>query len=524
MVDLLSYQAKEKAFMKITEIKGIVPGAGKTTLLTNLFFKSNLSNKIILTPTNKGRWICINKLVELGMDINEAKKSVNTLRKFKHNFYERRAKTMHFDVESTEWKEHVDVEYTTTHSKKHFKKVWNIFIDEASMISKEEMDDLLQNWKIHNLVLDGDSNQFDPIGSSFEMKLYENTESIWLDRGDPYKVAVDNQILLNKSMRARDPILQKAVDLIKAGKVIEGLCEIVAAHNPKVCECNLSDWHIAYTNNKCKSLNGLYKNPRRFIVTHSDNIHGFYTSEILDIDDRRLQNLEQCLMYESLNNPNVPTFDQWRENYLKPAYAVTCHKLQGSTISEGDIYIHIDDILYDLQKLDGITDRAKMFQKFIYIAVSRAVTVDQLSIYGLGDIDLKTCITQSVAPMTKIGNEWVETNKTVVGELIDLQSRMGPLVDEGIRKDAKRFASDDANLLDYALSCLSYDEGDVSNIEGEEEYLASISKSHSVQHKQHKRKEYPQEWKDAAKVLGQKEWCSKYTNQPSLYQRLKKEV
>ena len=69
------------------------------------------------------------------------------------------------------------------------------------------------------------------------MKLYENTESIWLDKGDPYEVEADNQILLNKSMRARDPILQKAVDLIKSGEVIEGLCEIIAAHNPEDCEC-----------------------------------------------------------------------------------------------------------------------------------------------------------------------------------------------------------------------------------------------------------------------------------------------
>ena len=156
-----------------------------------------------------------------------------------------------------------------------------------------------------------------------------------------------------------------------------------------------------------------------------------------------------------------------------------------------------------------------------------AVTVDQLNIYGLRDIDLKTCITQGVAPMVKVGGEWVETNKTVIDELIDLQSRMSPLVDEGIREDAVQFASDDENLLDYALGCLSYDEKDVSSIEGEEEYLDSISKAHSVQHKQHKqhkRKEYPQDWKDAAKVMGQKDWCSKYTNQPKLYQRLKKEV
>lgn len=472
--------------MVVTEIKGVVPGSGKTYTLTKLFLKSNLTNKIILTPTNKGRWICINYLVSFGMDISKAKQVVNTLRKFKHNFYERKAKTMYFDMESTEWKEHVDVEYTTTHSKKHFKKVWNIFIDEASMISKAEMDDLINNWKIHNLVLDGDSNQFDPIGSSFEMKLYEHTESVWLDSGDPYDIKADNQVILNKSMRARDPILQEAIDLIKNGEVIDGLIKIVCAHKAKDCENKLSDWHIAYTNVKCAALNSLYKNPRRFMVTHNDNIHGFYTSEILDIDDRRLRSLNQCLLYESLNNSKVPSFDQWRENYLKPAYAVTCHKLQGSTISEGDIYIHLDDILYGLQKLDGIADRAKLFQKFIYIAVSRAVSVDQINIYGLKDIDLGTCMYRKVAPMAKVNGKWIETNKSVNDELIHLQSTMKPLVDESILEDAVEFASDDENLLDYLLNCLSYDESDVETLEGEDEYREVVGKAHSVQHKQHK--------------------------------------
>lgn len=502
--------------MKITEIKGIVPGAGKTTILTNLFFNSHLTNKIILTPTNQRRQGCINILIELGMDAKEAEKSVKTLRKFKHNYYERKSKTEYFDTEATEWKEQVDTIYTTTHSKKHFKKVWNIFIDEASMISKEEMDDLLQNWRIHNLVLDGDSNQFDPIGSSFEMKLYEKTESVWLDKGELYSVEADNQILLNKSMRARDPILKKAIELIKAGKVIEGLIEVLSNREPKNCENKLTDWHIAYTNNKCDHLNQMYEHPRRFIVTHNDNIHGFNTSEILDIDDRRLVDLERTLMYEGLKDPNVPSFDEWKKNYLKPAYAVTCHKLQGTTLSEGDIFIHIDDILFDLQKLDAITDRAKLFQKFLYIAISRAVSVDQINIYGLGDVNLLTCIQKSKAG--------VRMYDSVADEICKLQENMGPLVDKSIREDAVEFAADDEKLLEYALSCLSYDEKDVSDIGGAEKYLEEISKAHSVTHKPHKRKEYPQEWKDAAKVLGQKEWCSKYTNQPSLYQRLKKEV
>ena len=508
--------------MKITEIKGIVPGAGKTTILTNLFFNSHLTNKIILTPTNQGRWHCINILIELGMDTKEAEKSVKTLRKFKHNFYERKSKTEYFDTETTEWKEHVDTIYTTTHSKKHFKKVWNIFIDEASMISKEEMDDLLQNWRIHNLVLDGDSNQFDPIGSSFEMKLHGKTDSVWLDNGELYSVEANNQILLNKSMRARDPILKKAIELIKAGNVIDGLIEVLSNREPKDCENKLTDWHIAYTNNKCDHLNQMYEHPRRFIVTHNDNIHSFSTSEILDIDDRRLMDLDRTLMYEGLKDPNVPSFNEWKKNYLKPAYAVTCHKLQGTTISKGDIFIHIDDILFNLQKLDGITDRAKLFQKFLYIAISRAVSVDQINIYGLGDVNLLTCIQKSKAG--------VRMYDSVADEICKLQKNMGPLVDEGIREDAVEFAADDEKLLEYALSCLSYDEKDVSDVEGAEEYLEEISKAHSVTHKPHKphkphkRKEYSQEWKDAAKVLGQKEWCSKYTNQPSLYQRLKKEV
>lgn len=505
--------------MKITEIKGIVPGAGKTTILANLFFNSQLTNKIILTPTNQRRQGCINILIKLGMDAKEAEKSVKTLRKFKHNFYERKSKTEYFDTETTEWKEQVDTIYTTTHSKKHFKKVWNIFIDEASMISKEEMDDLLQNWRIHNLVLDGDSNQFDPIGSSFEMKLYEKTESVWLDNGELYSVEADNQILLNKSMRARDPILKKAIELIKAGNVIGGLIEVLTNHKPKDCENKLTDWHIAYTNNKCDQLNQMYEHPRRFIVTHNDNIHGFSTSEILDIDDRRLMDLERTLMYEGLKDPNVPSFDEWKKNYLKPAYAVTCHKLQGTTLSEGDIFIHIDDILFDLQKLDAITDRAKLFQKFLYIAISRAVSVDQINIYGFGDVNLLTCIQKSMAG--------VRMYDSVADEICKLQENMEPLVDKSIREDAVEFAADDEKLLEYALSCLSYDEKDVSDVEGAEEYLEEISKAHSVTHKPHKphkRKEYPQEWKDAAKVLGQKEWCSKYTNQPSLYQRLKKEV
>lgn len=298
--------------------------------------------------------------------------------------------------------------------------------------------------------------------------------------------------------------------------MIDGLIEVLTHHKPKNCENKPTDWHIAYTNNKCDHLNQMYKYPRRFIVTHNDNIHGFSTSEILDIDDRRLVDLERTLMYENLKDPQVPSFDEWKKNYLKPAYAVTCHKLQGTTLSEGDIFIHIDDILFGLQKLDAITDRAKLFQKFLYIAISRAVSVDQINIYGLGDVDLLTCIQKSKAGMKKYDS--------VADEICNLQRNMGPLVDKSIREDAVEFAADDEKLLEYALSCLSYDEKDVGDIEGAEEYLEEISKAHSVTHKPHKRKEYPQEWKDAAKVLGQKEWCSKYTNQPSLYQRLKKEV
>jgi len=491
--------------MNVIEIKGIVPGAGKTTLLVKFFLKSNLKNKIILTPSNKARQVCIQKLIEFGRDPKKAEYDVITFRRFKGN-YLRNAEEIKFDIETGEEKES-HVSYISTKSEPHFKKIWNIFIDEASMISDEEMKDLVENWRIQNLILDGDVLQFDPIGKA--NRLDKNNEVIaeWVDMGKPYELPIDTQILLNESMRAKDDKLNKAIGLIKEGKVQDA---ILLVANKKDCENKNTDYHIAYTNNACKHLNQLYENPTRWIVSDSDPIHGFWKSEILEennpIDSERLRNLERTLLWESLKHEdkNIPTFEEWKERFLKPAYTLTCHKLQGSTIENGDIFIHLEDLVYAMKEhMTNKEDMSKLLQKYLYVAISRAINSNQISI----DSSIFT------------GEE--ET----AFEVIDLINMAKPMVDSSIKEDAVKFSAKNPEVLDYLINSLSFE---IPGIEGQEDYEERISKAHSVkhkQHKQHKTKNYPEEMIRDAKTLKQSEWMEKYKDvckSTSTYQKLKK--
>lgn len=469
--------------MKTIEIKGIVPGSGKTETLTTLFSKAHLNNKIILTPSNKARQECIKRLEKNGIEPKVAENFVKTFRLFKQNFYENKKPNRVMNMESGEMEETVEsLRYITTHSSHHYKKVWNIFIDEGSMISKEEMDDLLKSWKIQNLVIDGDSLQFEPISNIDILKHEDETISEWIDEGKPYSLDIDTQVLLNKSMRAKDENLVKVLEKIKEGRVVDAMIDLYieekGGHAPIDCENKGTDWHIAYTNNRCNQLNSMYKNPKRFIVVQNDRIHGFCKSEILNEDDPRFEDLKRRLLVESLENDKVPSFEEWKRRFLKPAYAITCHKLQGSTIIEGDIFIHLDDLVGGLlEKYLNAQEIADLFQKYLYVAVSRAVSIKQINLYG-GLFETKKGNTVCVDFY-----EYFKKN----GENSSLNVELfRPMVDTSISDSAKEFAADDPSLIDYLLESLEYDERNASILEGEEKYLEDISKAHSKPHKPHK--------------------------------------
>lgn len=513
---------RKQPMINILEIKALLPGSGKTTTLVNLFKKANLDNKIIITPSNKARQVCIQKL---GIPHEEASKYVKTLKSFKRNYV------------SVLLKEDDDSDtYITTESKDRITlKPYNIFVDEASMISDWEMQDLIKHFRIQNLVLDGDSLQFDPIGCKQAIldsnnEVVRNSEGNLLfteDEGKAYKLPINHQVLLNKQMRARDEKLQNAIDLIKQGELLEAIFCILEGHTPIDCENKDTDLHIAYTNAKCDKLNQMYTNPSKWIVAKDDKMHSFFTSEIIKDSDRRFSTLEQQLMYESIANPEkkIPNFSEWKARHLKPAYAITCHKLQGSTVSEGDIFIHLDDILLGLQEILDDTERAKLFQRFLYVAVSRAVSIDQINIYGCSKEDLLSMFQR--VTYTQQWDAYTEFCNEVLNELEKLDVLVGELVDETIKSDAVQFAADDEKLLDYLESCLNYEvkEDELYLKYKKEHYNEEFSKAqkgkHSKPHKPHKPHNYDPQMIEEAKSMRCNEWKRKWGKSDTLYRKLK---
>lgn len=429
--------------MKVIQIKAEVPGAGKTFTLVKTFKKFKSNKKIILTPSNKARQNAIRILKDLGE--NNAENFVKTIRMFKKNYI--RAKVeKYWDFESSEWIEKKTDSYITIPSKrKESRKPYDIFIDEVSMISEWELNDLINNFWIRNLVTAGDINQFDPIGGWTAVldskgkiiKDEDGTELRFIDQGKEWKPENPKKVVLNKSMRARDPKLVKALKLIKEGKIIEGICHCMETSYD--CEKSPTDTHIAYTNNKVEKLNKMYENVvgKKWVVSEKDDRLGLY--KMMELDDAQLEIIQNRWV---MLGDEKESWENYKSTHFKLAFALTCHKLQGSTIEKGNIFIHIDDILLGkTQEYYSIEDFAKLFQKYIYIAVSRAVSIEQVNMYGLGVrlIDL-----MSIADRNERWNEKAKNYSEKCNEVIDMLIKIDHL--------AKPMQDEDLSTVDLYTS------------------------------------------------------------------------
>ena len=201
-----------------------------------------------------------------------------------------------------------------------------------------------------------------------------------------------------------------------------------------------------------------------------------YKSEILEKDSLRLKELENNLFYEKIKNPKTPSFEDWKESYLKPAYGLTCHKLQGSTIKEGQIFVHIDDLICAMMNhLDSYEEKARLFQKYLYVAFSRATSINQLNLFGSIGISKKNNkyvfgLTEKLMKDEEFGEEFFKIIKHVQ-----------PMYDPSIRANCKVFEDYD-EALQYILDNLDYSD-DPIELEGEKEWREKISKAHSGEHK-----------------------------------------
>ena len=471
----------------VIDIKALLPGSGKTVTITKLFKRTNLPNSVLLSNANKSVQNCKDLLLSMALTDREKDQilaSTKTMRLFKHNYV------------------NIGNHYFTVESKNHFPKngAYNIFIDEASMISKAEMRDLVDHFPIQNLILDGDSLQFDPIAeewaavdSSNEVIVTnEGKELTWKDKGETWSIRdlgaeKYHQVLLNKQMRAVDEDLKIMIEHIKQGRVLEAL--LIDAPEPKYeCENLPTDWYIAYTKKRCAHLNQMYANDipydkQRIIITEQDSKNNIWKSEIYSRQDNAIQKA----IRNNIASENPVSEEDWFRYHTQLAYAVNSHKMQGTTIKEGDIFIHLDDLISSLRNVvdkDGnhLSDKevAKTLQKHLYVAVSRATSIDQINIWGLPEVlneekrklynikDSNTKYRKSVTIVERFRNllqhnyDFLEETdpsrfeelKAECDEFADLVDLCEPMVDDTILPEAAQFAADDDRLMDYLVSLI----------------------------------------------------------------------
>lgn len=546
--------------MNHISIKSLLPGCGKSYLLCKSFIDLSLPNSLIITPTNKAAQVNKDKLINVfHMNELEANTRVMTMRMFKQNYVQ---------FLSNGKKEYVP----TTTKLKTWKTVYNLFIDEYSMFSDWEINDLVENVPINNIITAGDINQFNPIKNEFYVIDNQNNfvmtstgvELKVNDDGKPASLPFNTEIILKKSKRfPSNSKLKDFLDSIKNAdnnKIIYYINSLLSTKaykmddNHKVgININPEEYQvIAYTHRAC---NFFHKNMKtdynRFIAIN--NIRGIsvYKGEFYDKCQVEALALQENEFYtEGFNS------EKWINYVFKPAYAVNAHRLQGDSINK-----HVGIFMYDMlnliaydenqkkQLLDSaeenkdykmepsklnddflypgidlkvkkyteefedelnmkkmnIQERIDTFQKFLYVAVSRAMSDDKITFFAdfmdKSHRELLESVIRRFKPMVdNFSDNAVYSNSSD----IDLSSYI-----------VKNMMSDELDYWKYKWRHTSYDKRciDYTN-----------RKERSDKGKQHKQHIFNQEELQDSLTMSARKWQEKYGLSTSLWQRAKKEA
>lgn len=425
-------------------IKSLLPGSGKTSLLCKVFAEAeNLKDKVILTPSNKSRQVCIKYLVKYGIKHSMAERYVCTMRKFKGNY------VVVMNNGKTEY-------IPSTTKTKTYKRFYNIFIDEYSMLSKWEIDDLIENVPIANIITAGDCNQFKPVPSNYVIldskrnPVKTNSGEILqqIDKGELPDLKATTEIVLNKQLRSTDYKLVELLEAIKNGDVytIFALLTDLVNKDERIfnydakgksitgLNINIENFQaIAYTHRTCHIINNFVKDCKRFIVTNNDFGRELYKDEFYSLEEvsqHKMYKYEEVSQYDYKFD-----IDAWAKKIFSPAYAVNAHRLQGETIKDYKVGIVLYDILglvwnadeawkerakdfkdlltdedrqkfaEDLNELGTTLDeRIETFQKFLYVALSRATSMNQIHIF-LDKVDINL-LNYTISRFKPMENDW----------------------------------------------------------------------------------------------------------------------
>lgn len=352
-------------------INASLPGCGKTYLLTKLFkeYQPKPYEKVVfVTKANKALDNARSFLT--GEKLED--KSFKTLDQFKENW------KVVPNENGTEALKHLK---STPHISRYY---YTLFIDEISMVSQYELDDLLENFLVANIVAAGDTSQHAPIPFTYYEKTVNGLNK-YVDNGSQINSTFwDKTFVLNTPFRFKDESLVNVLNTLKKKDIITPnfLADNFTFCNEHTKDAN--DLHICFTNKEVDATNEEYVDKTsRYMMVRKWKFEGFtvQNGQFLDKDTRDI------LVKELFEQQSV----------IVPAMAVTSHKLQGWTAQHGhNIYIHLNDFIND--RISDID-----FMHALWVALTRAPSLKQVKFYGVD-------ATQAANEINKrITSNWLQT-------------------------------------------------------------------------------------------------------------------
>lgn len=333
-------------------INASLPGCGKSYLLTKLFkeYQPKEYEKVVfITKANKALDNARSFLT--GEKLKD--KSFKTLDQFKENWK---------IIPNNNGEETLKHLKSTSHISRYY---YTLFIDEISMVSQYELDDLLENFLVANIIAAGDTSQHAPIPASYYEKTVNGLNK-YVDNGTQIKSSFwDKTFILDQPFRFKDESLVNVLNTLKKKDIITPnfLEDNFTFCNTYTKDAN--DLHICYTNKEVDAINDGYDEDKtsRYIVSRKWKFDVFTVQNGQFLDKEARDTLVQ-----ELNE---------QQKVIVPAMGVTSHKLQGWTAQPGhNIYIHLNDFLSD-----KITDVD--FMHALWVALTRAPSLKQVKFYGV---------------------------------------------------------------------------------------------------------------------------------------------
>lgn len=300
-----------------------------------------------------------------------------------------------------------------------------IMIDEAWMLSQEDIETVKKQFPKCCILIFGDPNQFPPIEDNTVLKAYDNLAMDAYDK-QIYEIrkaikkgikrntiySLDKMYNLTVQYRVKTPELKRFLDNIKQGFASEEDA-LVFMQKHQYKEDQEYDFAICRT---WEGNNGVYsygnyniENNKRTLRSLKKNIKGVYVGQTSGFTRKGFSknSLFQLNGKSFENDKQITDMSIFKdERLMRLQGAVTCHSIQGATLNTGTkVIVDVDDAMSLIDTEAKVEKQLyEDFARFMYIACSRVQSEE--------DIAFKC---QDVEKFCKIMSQHIELSNSLVG-------------------------------------------------------------------------------------------------------------